>query len=96
MEAMKTVSQKVEELKNTGYKEDFYFENGKLKVGGSAYTAEEVKIEKEFRFEGKSNPDDLSIVYQIATKDGTKGTIVDGFGPSANQELAQFLLKADS
>ncbi|GAB3333511.1 hypothetical protein GCM10027429_14190 [Marivirga atlantica] len=96
MEAMKTVSQKIEELKNTGYKEDFYFEDGKLKAGGSAYGASEVEIEKEFRFEGKSNPDDLSIVYQIAAKDGTKGTIVDGFGPTANQELAQFLLKADS
>ena len=96
MSTMNTVSDKVEALKKEGYTEDFFFEDGQLKSESASFEADEVEIEKEFRFEGKSNPDDLSILYQIKTKDGTKGTIVDGFGPTANDALAQFLLKAES
>jgi len=96
MEAMNTVSQKVETLKKAGYTEDFYFEKGLLKTEKKSFESATITIENEFRFEGKSNPDDLSIVYQIKANDGTKGTIVDGFGPSANEELTKFLLEAES
>ncbi len=96
MEAMQTVSQKIEELKNAGYKADFIFSDNGLSANNKTFSASDITIEKEFRFEGKSNPDDLSIIYQIKAADGTKGTIVDGFGPTANAELAQFLIKADS
>lgn len=96
MEAMNTVSEKIQELKNKGYTENFFFEKNQLKTDKSSFSAEEVKIEEEYRFEGKSNPDDLSILYQLTTNDGTKGTIVDGFGPTANADLAAFLLQAES
>lgn len=96
MDSMKTVAQKIDELKQKGYTEDFFFENGKLKTNNDSFTQDEIKEISEYRFEGKSNPDDLSILYQITTTSGTKGTIADGFGPNADQELTEFILKAES
>ncbi len=95
MNEMKTISQRIKELKSEGYTEDFYFEDGTLNSENSRFKAADIEKIVEFRFEGKSNPDDLSILYQIITLDGTKGTIVDGFGPTGDPELAQFLLKAE-
>jgi len=96
MENMNTISQKIEELKTKGYTVDFIFKNDKLSNGQHVYNAEDVTIEEEYRFEGKANPDDLSILYQITAAGDVKGTIVDGYGPTANADLAAFLLKADS
>jgi hypothetical protein len=93
---MNTISQKIQDLKSIGFSADFFFENGKLQTEDKSFEIEDIKDIKEYRFEGKSNPDDLSILYQISTKSGVKGTIADGFGPSANQELTEFILQAES
>jgi hypothetical protein len=96
MDSMKTVAQKIDELKEKGFVENFFFENGKLQTENDSFEQNEIKEIKEYRFEGKSNPDDLSILYQITTTSGKKGTIADGFGPNANQELTEFILQAES
>ncbi|WKK80114.2 hypothetical protein [Marivirga arenosa] len=96
MDSMNTIKEKIEELKGKGFSEDFFFENGKLNTENDSFDKNEIQDIKEYRFEGKSNPDDLSILYQIQTKSGVKGTIADGFGPSANQELTEFILGAES
>lgn len=96
MEPMNTISQKIKELKSKGYTEDFYFEDGMLQSEDGKFKPEDIENITEHRYEGKSNPDDMSILYQITTKDGTKGTIVDGFGPTGHAELSQFLIKAES
>ncbi|MBK6265390.1 hypothetical protein JKA74_10110 [Marivirga sp. S37H4] len=96
--AMKTISQRLEEIKSDGYTVDFQFDEseGVLKSDSNQYTADKIEIVNEFRFEGPSNPDDMSILYLIQTNDGTKGSIVDGYGISGSPELAEFLMKADS
>jgi hypothetical protein len=96
MDSMKTITQKIDELKSDGFVENFFFENGKLQTETDSFDSHELKEIQEYRFEGKSNPDDLSILYQITTTSGIKGTIADGFGPNANQELTEFLLEAES
>ncbi|MGM0579627.1 MAG: phosphoribosylpyrophosphate synthetase [Bacteroidota bacterium] len=96
MDSMNTIAQKIEELKKQGFTENFFFEEGKLKTEDDSFEKEDITNIYEYRFEGKSNPDDLSILYQITTKSGKKGTIADGFGPNANQELTEFLLQAES
>lgn len=54
------------------------------------YTHKEIFIEKEFRFEGMSNPDDMSILYILKTKDESKGTVLANYSPSASSEMAEF------
>ena len=94
--AMKTLSMRMEELKEAGYTTDFIFVNGKLRGNEKDYEAADIEVVKEFRFEGPSNPDDMSILYQLKANDGTKGSVVDGYGVSANPELSQFLMKAEN
>jgi len=96
MDSMDTLAEKIEELKSQGFKENFFFEDGELKTEIDSFGKDDIIEIKEYRFEGKSNPDDSSILYQITTSSGKKGTIADGFGPSANQELTEFILQAES
>ena len=53
--------------------------------------AEDLTIREYQRFEGVSDPDDASIVYAIETRNGTKGLLVDAFGPYANPGVGRLL-----
>ena len=87
------LTEKLAELEQQGYEADFKLENGKLKVtnGDQSFSADELTIKEDYRFEGESNPDDLSILYAIETQDGTKGTVVHAYGPDANDEISEFM-----
>ena len=76
-----------------GYKNNFRVEDNKLIASGSKniYNSSEVNIVAEHRFEGMSNPSDNSILYVLKTNDETKGTILNGYGPSANLDVHEFL-----
>lgn len=59
----------------------------------TAYRPEDIKVVEEFRYEGMSNPADMSILYIIETNDGSKGTILAAYGPTADPALAWFFQK---
>ena len=56
------------------------------------FKSNEVKIVHFYRFEGESNPDDSSIMYAIECNTGEKGTLVDGYGTTADTDTAKFML----
>ena len=75
-----------------GYTSGFHFKNGAL-VGNESdqsYLPENLNIVAEHRYEGMSNPSDMSILYVIETHTGEKGTMLVGFGPTADLELSEF------
>jgi hypothetical protein len=45
------------------------------------------------RFEGVSDPDDLSVVYAREANDGTRGALTDAYGTYVNPHLSAFLKK---
>ncbi|WP_158826694.1 phosphoribosylpyrophosphate synthetase [Mucilaginibacter lacusdianchii] len=48
-------------------------------------TADDFEVDEFYRFEGASNPDDMSIVYAISSmKHNLKGVLVDAYGTYAN------------
>ncbi len=51
-----------------------------------AYSPEELKIIKTYRFEGDSDPSDSSIIYLIEAKDGLVGYSIDAYGVYTNHE----------
>lgn len=89
------LSEKMNELEKKGYDTQFKFEEGVLKDRSSHknYQPQELSIDEEFRFEGESNPGDMSILYAIETKDGTKGTVADAYGTYSDNELGEFMAK---
>jgi hypothetical protein len=78
-----------------GYTANFHFENGKLisNETKNEYTPTEILILAEHRYEGMSDPSDMSILYIIETRKGEKGTFLIGYGPSADMELGEFFNK---
>ena len=75
-----------------GYTEGFHFKEDKLIANNSKniYQPKDIHIVAEHRYEGMSNPSDLSILYIIETNKNDKGSMLLAYGPNANLELAEF------
>ena len=93
---MNTVSEVIEMLRKKGYKEDF----GMTKHGftarnsGKRLMPDQIKIRKVYRFEGDSDPDDMSVLFAMETANGVKGILIDAYGTYAgneSEELSEFL-----
>jgi hypothetical protein len=48
------------------------------------YQPEQLQIVDFYRFEGITDPADMSVLYVIKTNDGIKGTLVDAYGAYAD------------
>ena len=55
------------------------------------YAPEEVMILREHRYEGMSNPSDMSILYVLETMDGSKGTILASYGATSDNVVNNFM-----
>lgn len=81
-------------LESEGFTEQYRVEEDRLvsmeETNNRRYKPEEVMAVNFFRFEGPSNPDDMSILYAIETTDGHKGTLVDAYGLYADEDTGAF------
>ncbi|WP_192822621.1 hypothetical protein [Rufibacter sp. LB8] len=85
-------------LHKEGYTADFRVseDNQLLSLkDNKSYGVTDVKIVDFYRFEGETNPDDMSILYAIECNDGTKGTISNSYGPYADQGVDAFLKQVE-
>lgn len=75
-----------------GYISNFKCENGIMMelVTKNKYQPNQFTIEREYRFEGMSNPSDLSILYIIKTDDGLKGMVTANYGADSDTEIDEF------
>lgn len=82
------------DLTRKGYKASFKFtDEGEMQClkNKKTYTPQEMKIIESHRFEGMTNPADMSIVFAVECEDGTKGMIVSGYGTYANAGFEKFM-----
>lgn len=96
MKSYDTLSEALKALKAEGYTEDFNLQSQCLQCTSSdrQLKPDEFIIDKFYRFEGASNPDDSSIVYAISSNDGLKGVLVDAYGvyaDSLNEDMVRKL-----
>ncbi len=59
------------------------------------FNPEDVKVINFFRFEGVSDPADNTILYQIQTTDGLKGSLVDAYGPYSDAGVNAFMKQVE-
>lgn len=92
---LKTLSQCVNSLKRHGFEKDMLITDTGLKCTDCdiIYSPEDVRIVNFYRFEGESDPADMSILYAIETCDGTKGTLVDAYGTYAGRKVSDFIVQ---
>lgn len=88
-----TVTAQLEELQRRGFGANFGVVGNAVQVlnGGKTFNAEKLAIREYHRFEGVSDPGDMSIVYAIESRDGTRGVLVDAFGVYANPAVGAVL-----
>ena len=79
------------QLNKEGYKEDFRVTEGRLHTlnneRNKSYSPAEVTIVDFYRFEGESDPDDMSILYALETTDGGRGTISSAYGTYGEKSM---------
>lgn len=91
-----TLSQGMNSLKKDGYTLDFdmkkdgiYCHSKDLKL-----QPHEFEVDEFYRFEGMTNPSDMSILYAISSStDGVKGTLVDAYGTYSDQLSPEMVKK---
>lgn len=86
MNTYTTVTEALKYLKEEGYTLDFNLKPDcvECRTANLKLYPEDFVIDKFFRFEGASNPDDSAIVYAISSKEGLKGTLIDAYGVYAD------------
>lgn len=90
---MSTLSQVIPALREKGYINDFELIEGGMisKQTNEIFQPTDLTIERVYRFEGDSNPDDMAVLYGVKANNGTMGIIIDAYGTYDNDELGDFL-----
>lgn len=90
---MNTLTETIEKFKAKQFIQDFYVKDGLLVSDDTneSFKPEDVVIERTGRYEGDSNPDDMSIIYAITANSGTRGIIIDAYGTYANPKISEFI-----
>jgi hypothetical protein len=94
-----TLSQTINGLIKLGYTHDFNIKEECLicNQNNVALSPDDFQIDRVFRFEGASNPDDTSILYAISSpRFNIQGTVVNGYGISAEIKSSKIVAKLQS
>lgn len=83
------------QLRERSYTCDFELTAAGLycKKCNEVFKSDDLIIERVYRFEGDSNPDDMAVLYGVKAGNGMKGVIIDAYGTYDNNELGEFLRK---
>ena len=95
-ESYGTLSETINGLKKEGYTLDFNIRQECLvcSITNTVLSPDDFEIDKVYRFEGMSNPDDQAILYAISSpKFEVKGVLVNGYGISADDATDEMIEK---
>ncbi|GAA4467536.1 hypothetical protein GCM10023093_23630 [Nemorincola caseinilytica] len=95
-ESYGTLSETINALKGLGYTSDLNVREECLVCHSTntVLSPDDFQIDKVYRFEGMSNPDDQSILYAISSERfALKGILVNGYGVSADEMPAKLVEK---
>ncbi|MEX2595689.1 MAG: phosphoribosylpyrophosphate synthetase [Salibacteraceae bacterium] len=86
MRSFDTMTAAVQQLQKEDFTYNFKFHYDTLEClsNGEQYHTDQFEIVETFRFEGKTNPSDSSILYTIQTHDGLKGLLADSYGAASD------------
>jgi hypothetical protein len=85
----------LEQLARRGFIDGFRVVDDNLQalMAGKVLQPNELVIREVYRFEGVSDPDDMAVVYALASTTGVQGTLVDAFGVYADPAKSAVLAK---
>lgn len=83
---MNTLSQILNKFTVKGYDNEFRWTEKGFSFKDNVYQPEDLTIVKTYRFEGASDPSDMSILYLIKANDGLIGYSLDAYGVYSNHD----------
>jgi hypothetical protein len=88
-----TLTDALNDAAERGFREHFTVARGRLRAAesGALFDSDEVTICGYDRFEGVSDPDDMAIVYALATRSGVRGTLTDAYGTYSDAAVGAFM-----
>jgi len=90
-DTMTTLSQVLEVLRSKKMDTEFRFSGqGFVTDSKKLYMPGQLVIIQTYRFEGMSNPSDMSILYLIKANDGVIGYSIDAYGTYSNHEYEYY------
>jgi len=95
-ESYGTLSETMNGLKTEGYDMDFNIKDECIVChqNNTKLSPDDFEIDKVYRFEGESNPDDEAVLYALSSpKFGVKGLLVNGYGISADEASSALIEK---
>lgn len=98
-ESFGTLSETINGLMKLGYIHDFNISEECLVCHQTNITLSpnDFQIDKVYRFEGESNPEDQSILYAISSaKFDIKGVLVNGYGISSDDTTSKLIEKLET
>lgn len=98
-ESFGTLSETINALISLGYHHDFNIGEECLVCHQTNVTLSpnDFQIDKVYRFEGESNPEDQSILYAISSpKFDIKGVLVNGYGISSDDTTSKLIEKLET
>lgn len=91
-----TLREELEAYSKKGYTADIVVKNEQeAQVEGRELNPSDLKIDEHQRFEGKTNPSDMSIIYAVSEKGKKLGVIVDSFNPKEETKESLFVKRLD-
>lgn len=77
-----TLTDAITDLKKRGYTADFDLKHDSINDPATQLRLhpEQFTIDEFHRFEGKTDPDDSSVLYAISSGEGVKGILIDAYG----------------
>jgi len=94
LESFGTLSETINALIKLGYTHDFNIHEECLICNqtDTILQPEDFHIDKVYRFEGETNPEDQSILYAISSaKYEMKGSLVNGYGLSSDEQTSKLI-----
>jgi hypothetical protein len=88
-----TMAAVMKDLEARGFTEHFTLRTGQLRGvdSGKTFPPDQVAVAEHYRFEGISDPDDMSILYALEARGGVRGTLADAFGVYADPAVGAFM-----
>jgi hypothetical protein len=87
--SMKTLSEVLTIVQERGYTTELVLTKQGASFGKESniyYTPQSLLIEKSYRFEGESDPGDMSVLHLITDQEGHKGFILNAYGTYSDQD----------
>ncbi len=94
MHTYDTLVDAINDLRKRGYTEDLKVQGNYLVCGsdGAEILPEQFQVDEFYRFEGDTNPSDMSILIAISSQpSGRKGILVDAYGTYSENLTSEML-----